>query len=201
MKKYTTLIILVILIALVGIGTQYLKHVKSNHTVMKGYILIAEEQELKLIDDLGLCKDDWQVVITGVGAINIMRATRSIPKDALVVNIGYAGSSNFEIGSWVDVTEARLHHPKVTYPEPALSLSVRAQEIGAPPAIAEKMHRAVCYSGVDFVTESIFRDCAFDMEVCFIAAMGFTRLCSLKYVSDNLDLHTYREVGAGVDAR
>lgn len=201
MKKYTTLIILVILIAIVGIGTQYLKHVKSNNTIMKGYILIAEEQELRLIEDLGLCKDEWQVVITGVGAINIMQATRSIPKDALVVNIGYAGSSNFEIGSWVDVTEAKLHHPKVTYPEPSLPLTVRAKEVGVTPSIAEKMHQAICYSGVDFVTESIFRDCAFDMEVSFIAAMGFTRLCSLKYVSDNLDLHAYREVGAGVEAR
>lgn len=168
---------------------------------MKGYLLIAEEQELKLFPELGINPDEWKVIITGVGAINIMNATRSIPKDALVVNIGYAGSSNFEIGTWVDVTEARLHHPKVVYPEPTLPLSVRAKELGLKPEVVNKMQEAICYSGVDFVTESCFRDCAFDMEVTFIAAMGFTRLCSLKYVSDNLDLHTYREVGAGVAAR
>lgn len=201
MKKYTTLIILVVLIFIAGIGTQLYKQTRSNQTPMKGYILIAEEQELKLIEDLGLNADEWQVVITGVGALNIMQSTRSIPKDALVVNIGYAGSSNFEIGSWVDVIEARLHHPKVTYPEPTKLLNVRAKEVGVTPSIADKMHQAICYSGVDFVTESIFRDCAFDMEVAFISGMGFTRLCSIKYVSDNLDIHTYREVGAGVDAR
>ena len=200
MKKYTTLIILAGLILIAGVAVQVVKQNKTKD-IMKGYLLIAEEQELKLLPELGLNPDEWKVVITGVGAINIMNATRSIPKDALVVNVGYAGSSNFEIGTWVDVTEARLHHPKVTYPEPTLTLNVRAQELGLKPEVLAEMKQAVCYSGVDFVTESCFRDCAFDMEVTFIAAQGFTRLCSLKYVSDNLDIHTYREVGAGVAAR
>lgn len=200
MKKHTTLIILVGLILIAGVATQVVKQTK-NKEVMKGYLLIAEEQELKLLPDLGLNPEEWKVIITGVGAINIMNATRSIPKDALVVNVGYAGSSNFEIGTWVDVTEARLHHPKVTYSEPTLLLSVRAQELGIKQEAMDKMKQAVCYSGVDFVTESCFRDCAFDMEVTFIAAQGFTRLCSIKYVSDNLDIHAYREVGAGVAAR
>lgn len=200
MKKYTTLIILAGLILIAGVAVQVVKQNKPRD-IMKGYLLIAEEQELKLLPELGLNPDEWKVIITGVGAINIMNATRSIPKDALVVNVGYAGSSNFEIGTWVDVTEARLHHPKVTYSEPTLLLSVRAQELGIKQEAMDKMKQAVCYSGVDFVTESCFRDCAFDMEVTFIAAQGFTRLCSIKYVSDNLDIHAYREVGAGVAAR
>lgn len=200
MKKYTTLIILAGLILIAGVAVQVVKQNKTKD-IMKGYLLIAEEQELKLLPELGLNPEEWKVIITGVGAINIMNATRSIPKDALVVNVGYAGSSNFEIGTWVDVTEARLHHPKVTYSEPTLLLSVRAQELGIKQEAMDKMKQAVCYSGVDFVTESCFRDCAFDMEVTFIAAQGFTRLCSIKYVSDNLDIHAYREVGAGVAAR
>lgn len=200
MKKYTTLIILAGLILIAGVAVQVVKQNKLRD-IMKGYLLIAEEQELKLLPELGLNPEEWKVIITGVGAINIMNATRSIPKDALVVNVGYAGSSNFEIGTWVDVTEARLHHPKVTYSEPTLLLSVRAQELGIKQEAMDKMKQAVCYSGVDFVTESCFRDCAFDMEVTFIAAQGFTRLCSIKYVSDNLDIHAYREVGAGVAAR
>ncbi len=197
MKKYTTLILLVGLILVAGVAVQIVKQNKPKD-IMKGYLLIAEEQELKLLPELGLNPEEWKVIITGVGAINIINATRGIPKDALVVNVGYAGSSNFEIGTWVDVTEARLHHPKVTYSEPTLPLSVRAQELGIKQEAMDKMKQAVCYSGVDFVTESIFRDCAFDMEVTFIAALGFTRLCSIKYVSDNLDIHTYREKGAGV---
>jgi hypothetical protein len=37
------------------------------------------------------------------------------------------------------------------------------------------------------------------MELAFIAALGFENLYSLKIVSDNLSLHTYREVAAGVN--
>jgi hypothetical protein len=37
------------------------------------------------------------------------------------------------------------------------------------------------------------------MELAYIAAMGFTHLSSLKVVSDNLSLHAYREVAAGVE--
>lgn len=200
MKKHTTLLLLVGIILIAGVATQIVKQHKKQ-PIMKGYLLIAEDQELKLLPELGLNADEWKVIITGVGAINIMHATRSIPKDALVVNVGYAGSSNFKIGEWVDVTEARLNHPLVTYPEPTLNLTVRASELGLKDDAMKKMRQAVCYSGTDFVTASEFRDCAFDMEVAFIAAMGFTRLCSLKYVSDNLDLHDYREKGAGVEAR
>ena len=47
--------------------------------------------------------------------------------------------------------------------------------------------------------DSDYRDCVFDMELAYIAALGFENLCSIKIVSDNLSLHTYREVAAGVD--
>jgi hypothetical protein len=32
------------------------------------------------------------------------------------------------------------------------------------------------------------------MELAYICALGFTRVSAIKYVSDNLSLHTYREV-------
>ena len=59
----------------------------------------------------------WEVIVTGVGAINVMHALRDIPHDAELINIGYAGSANYEIGSAVKVTEARLNHPCVNYPD------------------------------------------------------------------------------------
>jgi hypothetical protein len=34
--------------------------------------------------------------------------------------------------------------------------------------------------------------------LAYIAGMGFEHLSSIKTVSDNLSLHTYREVAAGV---
>ena len=164
---------------------------------MKKYIVIAEEGErdlirqagerLGIVDELAAC----EVLVTGVGAVNILRALRDIPRDAALLNIGYAGSANFSIGTLVEVTEAALHHPNVSYPEPALPLSA-----GTP---CEGILCAKCYTNTDFVLQSPYRDCVFDMELAFIAAMGFTRLRALKYVSDNLSLHAYHDLTRGVE--
>jgi hypothetical protein len=138
----------------------------------------------------------WDIVVMGVGAINVMHALSSIPRDAHLLNIGYAGSANYEIGSAVCVTEARLNHPNVRYPEPELHLAP------CPAAYlreAENCIHSVCYSNTDFVLQSDYTDCVFDMELAYIAAMGFTHLHALKIVSDNLSLHTYREVAAAVE--
>ena len=138
----------------------------------------------------------WDIIVTGVGAINVMHALRDIPRDAQLLNIGYAGSANYEIGSAVCVTEVLLNHPNVRYPEPQLLLTP------CPMAYlrqAETCINSICYSNTDFVLQSDYKDCVFDMELAYIASMGFTHLHSLKIVSDNLSLHTYREVAAGVE--
>jgi hypothetical protein len=138
----------------------------------------------------------WDIIVTGVGAINVMHTLRDLPRDAKIINIGYAGSANYAIGSAVCVTEARLNHPCVNYPEPELLLKLVPVEYLQNP---ESCLQSVCYSNTDFVLQSNYTDCVFDMELAYIAALGFENLSSLKIVSDNLSLHTYREVAAGVE--
>ena len=163
---------------------------------MAKYIIMAEEGERSLIDkareELGLDLRDAEVLFTGVGAINIIRSLQHLDRDAELYNIGYAGSANFDLGSWVEVTEVRLNHPNVTYAEPELKLSA----ISNPHSVVKQ---AVCYSNCDFVLASDYKDCVFDMELAFIAALGFKHLHSLKYVSDNLSLHAYHEHTRGVE--
>lgn len=171
---------------------------------MDKLLLIAEEGERKLINEvvMRLCKlsdekscADWlsryEVRITGVGAINVLRALRDVPRDTELLNIGYAGSANFEIGSWVEVTDVCLNHPNVTYSEPELRLMTGEKQDG--------LLQARCYSGTDFVLQSDYRDCVFDMELAFIAGMGFQNIRALKKVSDNLSLHTYHTITNGVE--
>ena len=55
----------------------------------------------------------WDIIVTGVGAINVMHTLKNLPRDATIINIGYAGSANYEIGSAVCVEEVRLNHPCV----------------------------------------------------------------------------------------
>ena len=168
---------------------------------MAKFIVMAEEGERPLIDkareELGLDLGDTEILFTGVGAINIIRSLQHLDREAEVYNIGYAGSANFDLGSWVEVTEVRLNHPNVTYPEPELKLSALRDSGISIARYPEK--RAVCYSNCDFVLASDYKDCVFDMELAFIAALGFKHLHSLKYVSDNLSLHTYHDLTHGVE--
>lgn len=163
---------------------------------MAKYIFMAEEGEHVLLDQvreqLGLDLSDATLVYTGVGAINIIRSLQDLDREAEVYNIGYAGSANFDLGSWVEVTEVRLNHPNVTYPEPELKLEPIGLQKG-------QVKQAVCYSNCDFVLASDYKDCVFDMEVAFIAALGFKHLHSLKHVSDNLSLHAYHDLTHGVE--
>ena len=162
---------------------------------MKKYLVIAEEGERALVEkareELGVDLQDAEVIVTGVGAVNVIRALQHLDREAEVYNIGYAGSANFEVGTWVEVTEVRLNHPNVTYPEPELELSAVSHQYSA-------IKQAVCYTNCDFVLASDYKDCVFDMELAFIAALSFKSLHSLKYVSDNLSLHTYHKHTNGV---
>ena len=163
---------------------------------MRKIIVMAEEGELSLLDkakeQLGLDLRDAQLIYTGVGAINIIRSMAGLDRDAEVYNIGYVGSANFEIGTWVEVTAVRLNHPNVTYPEPELQLSPIKNH-------QSPIIKSVCYTNTDCVLASDYKDCVFDMELAFIASLGFKQLHSLKYVSDNLSLHTYHDLTHGVE--
>ena len=163
---------------------------------MKKYIIMAEEGERVLLDkvrdELGLDLHDAELIYTGVGAINIIRSLQNLDREVELINIGYAGSANFDLGTWVEVTEVRLNHPNVTYKEPVLTLDNGQWTM-------DNVKKAICYSNCDFVLASDYRDCVFDMELAFIAALGFKNLHSLKYVSDNLSLHAYHDLTHGVE--
>ena len=165
-------------------------------------IVIAEEGERKLIEKY-IPDCTWEVRVTGVGAVNIIRSLRDLPRETRILNIGYVGSANFEIGTLVEVTEARLNHPNCKYDEPVLPISPcdlsegeHAQSSASLFPIADR--RAVCYTNSDFVLQSDYKDCVFDMELAYIAALGFERVSALKVVSDNLSLHTYHQLTQGV---
>lgn len=170
---------------------------QANSEFMERYIVMAEEGERELLDkaqkEFGLDWSDATLVYTGVGAINIIRSLQELDREAEVYNIGYAGSANFNLNSWIEVTEARLNHPNVKYAEPELPLETLSL------SGTKKPVRAVCYTNTDFVLASDYRECVFDMELAFIAALGFKHLHSLKYVSDNLSLHAYHELTQGVE--
>ena len=82
---------------------------------MKQLIVIAEKEELKLVEQLEL--KNIPVLITGVGALNVIQALNELPKDIEIINVGYAGSKNLT-PDFYEVGVVTLNHPNVEYPEP-----------------------------------------------------------------------------------
>lgn len=148
---------------------------------MERIIVIAEENERKLVERF-LPGNTDRVIVTGVGAFNIIQSLRELPLETELVNIGYSGSTNFDIDSVFEVSESKLNHPSVTYEEPTYKLHTTGQ-----------FPHAICYTNTDFVLQSRYNDCLFDMELAFIMVMGFSKVRSIKVVSDNLSLHSYHD--------
>ena len=153
---------------------------------MKYLVVIAEKEELKLVEQLGY--KDYPILITGVGALNIIEALKDIPKYVGIINIGYAGSKNLEPGKFYAIDGVSLYHQNVKYIEPSYSLGYNPWVGGVEPLTPVK-----CLIGTDFVLESDIKGCVFDMELAYIKALGFEDVIAYKYVSDNLDLQEYRE--------
>ena len=115
---------------------------------MARFIVMAEEGEHELLDQvkekLGLDLSDAELIYTGVGAINVIQHLQHLDREAEIYNIGYAGSANFDIGTWVEVTEVRLNHPAVSYSEPELKIVVRRYAIRIAILCCNRITRIAC---------------------------------------------------------
>ena len=154
---------------------------------MKELVVIAEKEELKLVKDLGYVT--YPIIITGVGALNVIEALKDVPKDTKIINIGYAGSKDLEPGQFYMVDCVTLYHPNVPYFEPLYHIK-KDSPYGN--VLDDQFETRTCYTGSDFVLETKLGNCLFDMELAYIAALGFESILAFKYVSDNLDLQEYR---------
>lgn len=147
----------------------------------KVYIVIATEEERALAKRI--YKDfKGEMIVTGVGGTNVLKALGKIPRNSGILNVGYAGSRNLIKGKCYEISHASLLHENADYDEPVFTISE-----GLPP-------RGVrCYTSTDFVTETDKEDCVFDMELAFICAMGFEHVRACKVVSDNCNYKEYED--------
>lgn len=144
-------------------------------------VVIAEKEELKLVEELGY--DKMPIIITGVGGINVINALKDIPKNTEILNIGYVGSNYWKVGTKLTITAVGTNHEKAKFFEKTKTMArVRAFEIE---------DETICYTSTDFVTQTNKTEhCVFDMELAFIRAM-FDNVRSIKVVSDNLNKKQY----------
>lgn len=142
-------------------------------------IITAEEGETKLARKF---LPEFQVIEAGVGAGNIIKFCHNLPDDAMVANIGYAGSNLLDIGTVCRVSESRRHIPGV---------KLYFTDHNNPYAMSSKGYP--CYTANSFVTSSELTDPAlFDMELNYIAAFPYRTVGAIKIVSDNLSVDVFR---------
>lgn len=138
-------------------------------------VLCAEEEEAKHINH-----PKAKVIVTGVGVVNIIKSlTEKIPPKAKIINIGYAGSNKYPVGSVISVNKVeRLYKPKI----------INESSIKLVPCYVDD----ICYTCDDFINASIDAELPLvDMELYYLAAR-YPNIESIKIVSDNLNLNEHR---------
>lgn len=155
---------------------------------------IAEKLGLKCINETMYKSGNKTLIITGAGkqktAIGIIKYLENNPKPDIIINIGYAGSTNQKVGTWVNIS--KVYNLEWNIPdEEKYSMDVGNQKL----LTLNSIKSLPCYSAECFVTNTdIKEDVIFDMELhslAIICDMYNIKLASLKKVSDNLNIKDY----------
>lgn len=141
---------------------------------MNKVIVVATDIEQKLAKQFFTLP----VIKTGVGYGNIIEKLKDLNKDTKLINVGFAGSNNINVGSIIKVKNSYLYHPNVTYDEKVYNLNGEVD----------------CYTSNDFVLKTDIKESVvFDMELYALCALGFD-VTSYKIISDNLSLTDYEKL-------
>lgn len=151
---------------------------KRGREDMRRIVAVATPKEMRLVKRF-LTDDDYDaIVITGVGGTNVVRTLRTYPQDTHIINIGFAGSATIPKGTAVRIKQVSLYHERCDYEQPVMTLAKEGVE---------------CFTSCDFTGDRKAEGCVFDMELAFIAALGFLRIDSIKVISDSIDYEEYKE--------
>lgn len=140
------------------------------------------------------------LLIAGIGkqltAINLIKYLENCEeeyKPDLIINLGYVGSTNTKIGTWVNVTKSYNYEWNIPGEQKNTIDGFDADIIKT--ITNCEIQKLPCYSAEGFVTQTdIKEDVVFDMElhsIYMICCLYNIELLSLKKVSDNLSLDDY----------
>lgn len=161
--------------------------------------LIAKKLKLDKLKENLYKKDNIALLITGIGkqktAISLTKYLCENIKPQLIINIGYAGSTNIKVGKWVCITRSYNYEWEIPGEEKYNMLDFGNQSLEL--IKSDIVKNVECYSAESFVTSTNLEESvAFDMELHSIAIlcdMYKIPLMSLKKISDNLSLNDYYE--------
>lgn len=122
-------------------------------------------------------------LITGIGGCNTVQTlfrNQDKLKDKIIINIGYAGSTQYELGSVVSVNKVLKYDKSNVIKFPEFSMS------------AYSFVENACYTADNFIEANGTYVPLVDMELYYIR-MLYPNVYSFKIVSDNLDEKTYNK--------
>ena len=135
------------------------------------------------------------LIITGIGkqktAIGLSTYLCTNARPDIIINIGYAGSTNEEIGRWINISKSYNLEWDIPGEEKYSMKDIGNQELEK----IENLKLLPCYSSETFVTSSKIKDnVIFDMElhsICLLGDLYNIPVLSLKKISDNLNMEDY----------
>lgn len=142
-------------------------------------------------------EENKRFLITGIGkqltAINLTKYLCENSKPDLIINVGYAGSTDIPIGKWVNISRVYNYDWDIPGEEKYVMHIGGSQQLAS--INNSDIERVECYSSENFVTETEIKEhVAFDMElhsIALICDMNNISLLSIKKISDNLSLGDY----------
>ena len=184
------------------------------------FVIAMEKEAINITKKLGLekikdgiyRKENISLLITGIGkqqtAIRLTQyLERAKNKPDIIINMGYAGSTNSKIGEWVNVSKSYNYEWNIPGEQQYVIegfeknmiklLSQLDSSIRGEKKILHKdnIKELPCYSAESFVTSTNIKDdVLFDMElhsIYLICCIYEIELVALKKVSDNLNLEDY----------
>ena len=158
---------------------------------------IAERLGMKEIDKNLFENNEKRLLITGIGkqltAINLTKYLCENENPDLIINIGYAGSTDIPIGKWVNISKVYNYEWEIPGEEKYIMNAGGSQNLVE--INNKEIEKVECYSSECFVTETtIDEHVAFDMElhsISLICDLNNIPLTSLKKITDNLSLDNY----------
>ena len=160
---------------------------------------IAEELQMNNISEnlYENVEKNQRLLITGLGkqltAISLTEYLCNNDEPDLIVNVGYAGSTDIPVGKWVNISRAYNYEWSIPGEEKYIMRHGGSQTLEL--LGNNEVEKVECYSSESFVTETDIKEhVAFDMElhsISLICDLKSIPLMSLKKISDNLSLDKY----------
>ena len=165
-----------------------IKNIKENDN----YIILKSD---KKIENENENETKITILITGIGkqktAIGLTKYLCQNDKPDLIINLGYAGSVNCKIGSYVSINKSYNLEWDIQGEQKYSMDDLGGQDL----ITIEELEKLPCYSAESFVNSTdIKKNVVFDMElhsVSLLADLYNIPLISIKKISDNLSIKDY----------